>query len=86
MLRHQLMADPRWRGAPRSELPEKFPKLLLPKEAASLFRVDPKTIVRWASEGRIRAIKTPLGGGLRFREDDVQELLKKKTPTEKGVR
>jgi excisionase family DNA binding protein len=41
---------------------------------AALFRVDPKTVTRWASAGRIGSIRTP-GGHRRFRESEVREML-----------
>ncbi|CAM3153705.1 BldC family transcriptional regulator [Nocardioides dubius] len=50
-------------------------KLLTPAEVAALFRVDPKTVTRWAKAGRIHSIKT-LGGHRRFREDEILALLK----------
>lgn len=49
-------------------------KLLTPGEVAALFRVDPKTVTRWAKAGKISAIRT-LGGHRRFREAEVLELL-----------
>lgn len=49
-------------------------RLLTPREVASLFRVDPKTITRWAKAGKLRSIKT-LGGHRRYRESVVQALL-----------
>ncbi len=49
-------------------------RLLTPGEVASLFRVDPKTVTRWASAGRIGSIRTP-GGHRRFRESEVKNLL-----------
>ena len=48
--------------------------LLTPAEVAALFRVDPKTVTRWASAGRIGSIRTP-GGHRRFRESEVREML-----------
>ncbi len=48
--------------------------LLTPSEVATLFRVDPKTVTRWAKAGKISAIRT-LGGHRRFREDEVRQLL-----------
>ena len=48
--------------------------LLTPGEVASLFRVDPKTVTRWASAGRIGSIRTP-GGHRRFRESEVRNML-----------
>ena len=50
-------------------------RLLTPGEVASLFRVDPKTVTRWASAGRIGSIRTP-GGHRRFRESEVRALLR----------
>ena len=49
-------------------------RLLTPGEVAALFRVDPKTVTRWASAGRIGSIRPP-GGHRRFRESEVQNLL-----------
>ncbi len=50
-------------------------KLLTPSEVASLFRVDPKTVTRWAKAGKLTSIKT-LGGHRRYRESEVKALLK----------
>lgn len=49
--------------------------LLTPAEVATLFRVDPKTVTRWAKAGKITAIRT-LGGHRRYRQSEVQALLK----------
>ncbi len=49
--------------------------LLTPAEVAKLFRVDPKTVTRWAKAGKITAIRT-LGGHRRYRQTEVQALLK----------
>lgn len=49
-------------------------RLLTPGEVAQLFRVDPKTVTRWAAAGRISSIRTP-GGHRRFRETEVRALL-----------
>ena len=35
--------------------------LLTPSEVATLFRVDPKTVTRWAKAGKLTSIRT-LGG------------------------
>jgi excisionase family DNA binding protein len=48
--------------------------LLTPRQVAALFRVDTKTVARWASNGWIGSIRTP-GGHRRFRESEVRELL-----------
>ena len=52
--------------------------LLTPGEVAALFRVDPKTVTRWATAGRLGSIRTP-GGHRRFRESEVRDLLTKLT-------
>lgn len=49
-------------------------RLLTPGEVAALFRVDPKTVTRWAAAGRIGRIRTPGGHG-RYRESEVRALL-----------
>ena len=49
--------------------------LLTPAEVAALFRVNPKTVTRWAASGRITSIRTP-GGHRRFRESEVRALLR----------
>ncbi len=51
-------------------------KLLTPAEVAALFRVDPKTVTRWAKAGKLQSIRT-LGGHRRYRESEVRELLTK---------
>ena len=48
--------------------------LMTPAEVASLFRVDPKTVTRWAEAGKLTAVRT-LGGHRRYRQDEVQNLL-----------
>jgi len=48
--------------------------LLTPAEVAALFRVDPKTVTRWAQAGKIGSIRT-LGGHRRFRQSEVRALL-----------
>lgn len=54
-------------------------RLLTPGEVAALFRVDPKTVTRWAAAGRISSIRTP-GGHRRFRESEVHALLRGEEP------
>ena len=48
--------------------------LMTPREVAALFRVDPKTVTRWADEGRLSSIRT-LGGHRRYKSDEVYALL-----------
>jgi excisionase family DNA binding protein len=68
-LRRTLMAISNQTAAP-----DGAEHLLTPGEVASLFRVDPKTVTRWASAGRIGSIRTP-GGHRRFRESEVRSML-----------
>jgi len=58
-----------------SNLNRQHEVLLTPAEVASLFRVDPKTVTRWAKAGKLTAIRT-LGGHRRYRQSEVQNLLK----------
>jgi excisionase family DNA binding protein len=53
--------------------------LLTPSEVAALFRVDPKTVTRWAKAGKLTSIRT-LGGHRRYKESEVKALLKTITP------
>jgi excisionase family DNA binding protein len=46
-----------------------------PGEAARHLHVSPKTINRWANDGRIPCIVT-LGGHRRFRRDDVDAAVR----------
>jgi excisionase family DNA binding protein len=52
--------------------------LLTPSEVATLFRVDPKTVTRWAKAGKLTSIRT-LGGHRRYKESEVKALLNKIT-------
>ncbi len=49
-------------------------ELLTPAEVAKMFRVDPKTVTRWAKSGKLSSIRT-LGGHRRYRADEVNGLL-----------
>lgn len=55
---------------------DELPELMTPGEVASVFRVDPKTVTRWANTGRISSFKTP-GGHRRYPRADVERLLRK---------
>lgn len=48
--------------------------LLTPGEVAVLFRVNPKTVTRWAIAGRIPSVHTP-GGHRRFRKSEIMHLI-----------
>lgn len=54
-------------------------RLLTPAEVGAMFRVDPKTVTRWAAAGRIGSIRTP-GGHRRFSEREVHALLAGEDP------
>jgi len=48
--------------------------LLTPAEVAAMFRVNPKTVARWAQAGKISSVRT-LGGHRRFRASDIRRSL-----------
>jgi excisionase family DNA binding protein len=48
--------------------------LLTPGEVAVMFRVDPKTVTRWARDGKLTSIRT-LGGHRRYREAEIRARL-----------
>jgi excisionase family DNA binding protein len=54
-------------------------RLLTTGEVAALFRVNSKTVGRWASVGKIPSFRT-IGGHRRFREAEVKRLLDGKQP------
>ena len=61
----------------RESGPEPGPEsgeLLTPSEVAAMFRVNPKTVTRWARAGKISAIRT-LGGHRRFRAAEIRKFL-----------
>lgn len=49
--------------------------LLTPAEVAKLFRVDPKTVTRWAQSGRVAVCCRTLGGHRRYLRSEVEALL-----------
>ena len=49
-------------------------QLLTPSEVAAMFRVNPKTVTRWARAGKISAIRT-LGGHRRFKASEIRKFL-----------
>jgi excisionase family DNA binding protein len=55
---------------------------LLASEAAELFQVSPKTITRWAREGKLPYART-LGGHRRYPESRIRALLEElETPSQ----
>jgi excisionase family DNA binding protein len=61
-------------GAPVTTRTPDAEPLLTPSEVAAMFRVDPKTVTRWAKAGKLTSIRT-LGGHRRYREAEVRALL-----------
>jgi len=51
-----------------------YEPLLTSSEVASMFGVDPRTVIRWARAGQLTCIRT-LGGHRCFRESDVRAAL-----------
>lgn len=49
-------------------------RVLTPGEVSQTFRVDARTVSRWAKEGRITSFRTP-GGHRRFLKHEVDALL-----------
>jgi excisionase family DNA binding protein len=52
-------------------------------EAAALLHVSPKTISRWAREGKLGHVVT-LGGHRRFSRPDIEALAERMVMTEEG--
>jgi excisionase family DNA binding protein len=48
--------------------------LLSAGDVATLFRVDPKTVTRWANEGWLACTRT-LGGHRRYSRDEVDAII-----------
>jgi len=49
-------------------------ELMTPAEVAKAFNVDPKTVTRWAKQGKLTAVRT-LGGHRRYRSAEIAALL-----------
>jgi excisionase family DNA binding protein len=49
------------------------PSYLHPAEVADILHVSPKTVSRWAKEGRLPFLKT-LGGHRRYPEAEIRQL------------
>jgi excisionase family DNA binding protein len=72
MRRSRSVSGEKAAGMP-ARLTESEP-LLTPAEVAAMFRVDPKTVTRWAKAGKLTCVRT-LGGHRRYRELEVRALL-----------
>jgi excisionase family DNA binding protein len=67
-------SSPEWSKIGMSQDQRDQEVLLTPSEVAKLFRVDPKTVTRWAKAGKLTSIRT-LGGHRRYKESEVRTLL-----------
>ena len=56
--------------------------LLTPGEVAVMFRVDPKTVTRWAKAGRLTCIRTP-GGHRRYSANEIRAVLSAGVPAQR---
>jgi len=65
--------------------PDNAQTLLTPAEVAALFRVDPKTVTRWAKAGKLTSIRT-LGGHRRYLESEAKLLLDGSIPQQRDRR
>lgn len=54
-------------------------RLLTPDEVAARFKVRPRTVTRWAVEGKLSSIRTP-GNHRRFWQSEVNALLAEQPP------
>lgn len=54
-------------------------RMLRPREVALLFKVDPKTVTRWAKSGRLKPVVLP-SGHRRYRYSDVENLMRNGAP------
>ena len=59
--------------------------LLTPAEVASMFRVDPKTVTRWAKAGKLTSVRT-IGGHRRYFAAEVHALRRGTPLTPEQVR
>lgn len=58
-------------------MPQKPEPLLTPGQVAQRFAVDPKTVTRWAMQGKLPIVKTP-GGHRRYRKSVIEELARER--------
>jgi excisionase family DNA binding protein len=53
-------------------------RLLTARAVADLLGVSTETVLRWVRAGKLPAVRLP-GGGIRFREDDLDAWLAERT-------
>ena len=76
--RHRRRRPPHERDAPWQPNPPArphptYPSYLHTAEVADLLHVSPKTVSRWAKEGKLPFLKT-LGGHRRYPEAEIRDL------------
>jgi excisionase family DNA binding protein len=59
---------------PRGKATPDPPRYLHPAEVADLLHVSPKTVSRWAKEGKLPFLKT-LGGHCRYPAAEIRQLV-----------
>ena len=69
---------------PNGKHPDDDDALLTPAEVAAMFRVNPKTVTRWARAGKLNAIRT-LGGHRRFRASEIRRSVAGSTDGASGA-
>ena len=60
-------------AAQRGKAATTYPSYLRTAEVANLLQVSPKTVSRWAKEGKLPFLKT-LGGHRRYPEVEIRDL------------
>jgi excisionase family DNA binding protein len=71
---HGLLPPSRPLSARGAALVPERHQLLRSQEVAEIFDVTERTVINWASAGKLPSLRT-IGGHLRFRRDDVMRLL-----------
>src|SRR5918995_2287397 len=62
------------RGSPMRQPKPSEPKHLTASQAAALLQVSPKTVSRWAKEGKLPFVRT-LGGHRRYPDSEIRALV-----------
>lgn len=57
-------------------IPPQPPRLYTPQEVAMIFRVDAKTVTRWARTGKLPAATMTPGGHRRYNADEIDRIYK----------
>ena len=60
-------------GEDRTDAVAARPPLMTPAEAAATLQVVPRTVARWAEDGRLEVLRTP-GGHRRYPAESVTDL------------